>query len=175
LLPNGKVLLVGGETASPATADLYDPATAQFTSVPLIAAAGIGADAVLLTNGQVLAVGGRNPAFGSDPFVNNAQQIDPIAGTSVLKAGLALAREGLTATLLSNGNVLVVGGAGLGRNITRAELYDPATDTFSVTGGTLIARLLHTATLLNDGRVLIAGGQTLNSSDNPARAVLFAP
>jgi hypothetical protein len=175
LLPNGKVLLVGGETASPATADLYDPATAQFTSVPLIAAAGIGGDAVLLTNGQVLAIGGRNPAFGSDPFINNAQQIDPIAGTSVLKAGLVLAREGLTATWLSNGKVLVVGGAGLGRNITRAELYDPATDTFSVTGGTLIARLLHTATLLNDGKVLIAGGQTFSSSDNPARAVLFVP
>ena len=172
LLPNGKVLLVGGETTSPATADLYDSAPAQFTSVPLIAAAGIGAAAVLLTNSHVLVVGGRNPAFGSDPFINNAQQVDAIAGTSVLKAGLLLAREGLTATLLGNGKVLVVGGAGLGRNITRAELYDPATDTFSVTGGTLIARLLHTATLLNDGRVLIAGGQT---SDNPARPVLFAP
>lgn len=133
LVPNGKVLLVGGETASPTTADLYDPATAQFTAVQLTAVAGIGASAVLLTNGHVLVVGGRNPVFGGDPFVTNAQQLDPIGGTSTVKAALVFAREEPTATLLSNGKVLVVGGTGLGRYITRAELYDPATDTFSVT------------------------------------------
>ena len=179
LLPDGKVLLVGGETASPTTADLYDPANAQFTAVQLAAVAGIGASAVLLTNGQVLVVGGRNPVFGGDYLVTNAQQIDPIAGTSTVKAALVFAREEPTATLLSNGKVLVVGGTGLGRYITRAELYDPATDTFSVTGGELTARVLHRATLLNDGRVLIAGSLFVSSTpplhNDPAHAVVFTP
>ena len=64
-----------------------------------------------------------------------------------------------TATVLNNGEVLVVGGRnrilyGLGT----AELYNPATGTFSPTGNLNNRRAQHTATLLQNGRVLVAGG-----------------
>src|SRR2546421_6370369 len=58
-------------------------------------------------------------------------------------------RSGHTATLLSNGKVLVVGG---GDGVTTsAELYDPATGTWSLTGTLNVARESHTATLLPNG------------------------
>lgn len=65
------------------------------------------------------------------------------------------ARNFHTATLLTNGNVLVAGGFPMG---TRAELYDPETDTWIDTGALRVARAFHTATLLPDGKVLVTAG-----------------
>ena len=71
---------------------------------------------------------------------------------------LGIARTEHTATLLTNGKVLVVGGQGSGQNfLASAELYDPATGTWTTTGSLLTARIGHTATLLKNGKVLVGG------------------
>ncbi len=72
---------------------------------------------------------------------------------------MATARDGSTATLLSDDRVLVAGGSGELGALATAELYDPRTGEFSPTGSMTEPRAYHTATLLSDGRVLIAGGQ----------------
>ena len=65
-----------------------------------------------------------------------------------------------TATLLPNGQVLIVGGYHRGSGgIAQAELYNPTTGTFSATGSLTTGRYSATATVLNNGKVLIAGGQ----------------
>jgi Kelch motif/Galactose oxidase, central domain len=62
-----------------------------------------------------------------------------------------------TATMLSNGMVLVAGGYD-GSFLSSAQLYDPAAGVFIATGGLLVARRDHTATLLSSGKVLLVGG-----------------
>ena len=96
-------------------------------------------------------------AVGPASAVSHTFTVNGFCGTG----GLSVARNNLTATLLQNGLVLVVGGQqGLSTAaIGAADLYDPATGTFSSTGGLNTSRYLHTATLLNDGTVLIVGGQ----------------
>jgi large repetitive protein len=69
------------------------------------------------------------------------------------------ARYRQTATLLSNGEVLVAGGIGSsGAALASAELYQPSTGTWSATGSMITPRQGQTATVLPNGKVLVAGG-----------------
>ena len=68
-----------------------------------------------------------------------------------------MARETHTATLLTDGRILVLGVSTSG-GPTSAELYDPFTGCWTATGSLNSRRFTHTATLLEDGRVLAAGG-----------------
>jgi tetratricopeptide (TPR) repeat protein len=85
--------------------------------------------------------------------------VDPTWSTAGA-GSLSTARFKHTATLLSNGKVLVAGGTTDGTTaLLTAELYDPATGSWSATGSMSTARYLHTATLLPNGKVLVAGGK----------------
>jgi Galactose oxidase, central domain/Kelch motif len=98
------------------------------------------------------------------------------AGTWTATGSLTTPRIDHTATLLSNGKVLVAGGfVGTLPNpvLASAELYDPATGAWSATGSMVHARHLHTATLLQDGKVLVAGGS--DASNTLASAELYDP
>jgi hypothetical protein len=75
------------------------------------------------------------------------------SGTWQLAASMHVAREDATATLLENGQVLVVGSES-----TSAELYNPATGTWTTTGSLHTARIYDTMTLLGNGQVLVTGG-----------------
>jgi hypothetical protein len=70
-----------------------------------------------------------------------------------------------TATLLTNGTVLVVGGFGFSNSgaLSSAELYDPAAGSFTRTADLNNGRLGHTATVLSDGSVLVIGGAGMMS------------
>src|SRR5438045_4226275 len=81
-------------------------------------------------------------------------------GTFVPTGSMNTGRQEPSATLLSNGMVLIAGGISTtnGR-LASAELYNPTTGTFTPTGSMSDTRWGHTATLLNNGMVLIVGGQ----------------
>jgi len=87
-------------------------------------------------------------------------------GTFVPTSSMTSARSSHTATLLSNGQVLITGGMasppappwGTGGVLANAEVYDPGAGTFRAAGAMTTARRMHTATLLPDDRVLIVGG-----------------
>jgi hypothetical protein len=71
---------------------------------------------------------------------------------------MASRRMGFTATLLTDGKVLVSGGSNGSSTVATAEMYDPASGTWSATGSMNSPRDSHTATLLPDGKVLVTGG-----------------
>ena len=79
--------------------------------------------------------------------------------------------NGPTATLLSDGRVLVTGGQGSTGPLASAELYEPSTGSWTATGSMIEARASHTATLLPNNKVLVAGG----SGTGLASAELYDP
>jgi hypothetical protein len=81
---------------------------------------------------------------------------------------MASARSGHTATLLSDGRVLIAGGTGRGHAaLASAEIFDPKTNQFALAGKLNQARTLHTAALLSNGKVLIAGGAATSDGSGP--------
>ncbi|CAF1105741.1 unnamed protein product [Adineta ricciae] len=63
-----------------------------------------------------------------------------------------------TASILSNGNVLVTGGDDGGSAHSSTELYDPSTGIWILTGSMNVPRRYHVASLLFNGSVLVTGG-----------------
>jgi hypothetical protein len=102
-----------------------------------------------------------------------------VPGVFTTAGSLVMARAAHSATLLSNGKVLIVGGGSPANSpsaaaATSAELYDPATNAFTETGSTTGARRGgHSATLLRDGRVLVCGGSDLTSIDGRSDAEIY--
>jgi uncharacterized delta-60 repeat protein len=183
LLPNGKVLVAGGFSSSDNatnSAELYDPATAAWVTTPASPMTTTRAlhTATLLPNGKVLVAGGNMDAAGN-PVGNSAELYDPATGTWTATSSMTFSRIRHTATLLSNGKVLVTGGwsyiyGGAGFAIPNAELYDPANGTWTPTASMPAERFQHTATLLPNGKVLVFGGRD-KYGDTASDAYLYDP
>lgn len=155
LLPDGKVLVVGGGNSSDgnggplATAEVYDPATRSWTAAGNTIGSGPGRTATLLHNGKVLVTGGIGENLEA---LAVAELYDPGTRSWTATGDMVEARSGHRAMLLLDGKVLVAGGS------LSAELYDPSTGQWTATASTLGLLVGNSATLLSDGRVLVAGG-----------------
>jgi uncharacterized repeat protein (TIGR02543 family) len=170
LLPNGKVLIAGGRGGGTgggapyqASAEIYDPATGQFTPTGSMTTARGYHTASLLPNGKVLVSGGSTSPETYLTYLTTAELYDPATGTWTPTGSMAYGRLYHRQTLLPDGTVLVAGG---GYNMTAgAELYDPARGIWTPTGSLAEAFGNVTGTLLPSGKVLIAGENTTGKAE----------
>ncbi len=165
-LLDGRVLVAGGftnEDDGVSGAELYDPATARFTSLARMTTLRHSHTATRLASGKVLIVGG----YGSGSTVLSAAELfDPVTNRFTPTGSMGTARAGHTAVALSDGRILIAGGVGLSwRFLSSAELYDPATGRFTPTGNMTVARESHAAVALEQGGVLVVGGHRGRRSD----------
>ena len=176
LLPNGKVLVTGGFDANincVASAELYDPATGLWSLVQSMNVARHGHTSTLIGT-NVLVVGGSSGP-GSLPAaaaISSAELYNITTGVWTTTGSMHDARGFHRTTTLSDGTVLVEGGADGLNQLSTAELYSPSSGTWSLTGSMHNARESHTATLLPNGQVLVAGAD--NSSEGQS-AELYNP
>jgi hypothetical protein len=178
LLPDGRVLIVGGEGCSDpkhctnvyaedlenlVSAEIYDPATGKFVRTgSMVGSTPNAAAAVLMPDDRVLFVG--QVAWG--------ELYDAATGKFVRTGNVGNLGGSIIATLLPDGKVLVTGAYG-------AHLYDETSGKFttislSLPAGTPSATYKgqavprdapYTATLLPDGRVLLFEGGYLATYD----------
>jgi N-acetylneuraminic acid mutarotase len=195
LLQNGEVLVAGGACNGTAygcdggsflvnlrSAELYDPATGVWTATGSMRDGREFQTATLLPNGEVLVTGGFNSCdddFCSD--LRTAELYDPVTGKWLSARAMSVAREQQTATLLSDGEVLVAGGlneggfSGFPATYKSAEIYDPLFNRWTPTGSMNQARAGQTATLLDSGWVLVAGGGSSTSEIYEPNRGLWVP
>lgn len=156
LLPNGKVLVVGGITmwkprlrwlTCTPTAEIYDPGTGLWSSAGSMSVGRCAHGAVLLQNGKVLVVGGNNYRTS----YNSAEIYDPATNTWAATGPMNVISSTVRATLMPSGKVLAVDAG------TNAEVYDPATGSWTQTGSMSVAHSGNIV-LLATGKVLFTGG-----------------
>jgi len=171
LLPNGKVLIVGGYGPNTPevlrSAELYDPETETFSPAGELEHPLARHEAVLLRTGKVFLGGGHTTVRPGGSVVAKAHLYDPTSG----KFELVGEREEdfrclycAAATILQDGQVLMARSP-----YSRMELYDPQGGTFTALGS---ITQLSTATLLRTGQVLLAGGE---DESYFSRAELYDP
>jgi N-acetylneuraminic acid mutarotase len=167
LLTNGTVLIAGGQSAEEigqSSTEIYNPSTNQWTLGASLLQGRDSHSATLLPDGRVLVAGGEGecPDQHGLCVLASAEIYDSATNQWSMTGHMHVRRENHTATLLPNGQVLVVGGtnalAPSQYKIAVCELYDPSAGTWSVTGEMSVRRSEFTANLLPNGQVLVAGG-----------------
>lgn len=163
LLTDGRILVAGGQANS--TAEIFDPTAntgaGGWTRSPR--AVRYSHTSTLLQDGRVLIVGG---AGNNSAFLSSVEIFNPAAnfgaGEWTPGPSLATARFEHSATLLTDGRVLVAGGQSSGGFTTSVEIFNPAANGGAgewTAGPSLIeGRSQQTESLLPNGRVLVAGG-----------------
>ncbi|MGH9223069.1 MAG: Ig-like domain-containing protein, partial [Acidimicrobiales bacterium] len=183
-LADGSVLAVSGwlPPTLVSTVERYCPASGTWLPAGTLAQARSGHTASRLQDGRVIVVGGEfvEPAAPQTRlYLATTEIFDPASNTWAAGPSLNSARHGHTATLLSDGRVLVTGGGAAtapGQPAVRlasAEIFNPSTGVWSALPDMSTRRFGHVAVRLNDGRVLLAGGDDLAVANSSAE--LFDP
>ena len=186
LLPDGRVLVVGGLSVAlrdagifpsqPTSAEIYDPTANRWLATAPMAQYRLDQTVTLLRDGRVVVVGGQDGLISFD----SAEIYDPRQDRWFPAAPMVTARYGHVATLLANGDVLVSGGtyqtvvpSNSSAPLASTEIYDPTLDSWSVVAKMAVPRVEHTATTLGGGMVLVVGGTGESRAEiyNPAHNV----
>ena len=112
------------------------------------------ATATTIAGNRVLIAGGMRE--GGDAL-REYEVFDATTNRVVASGEMDDSRSGHSATRLSDGRVLILGGYN-GSYLKSAVIFDPRTSRFVPAGSMNVGRSGHTATLLGDGTVLITGG-----------------
>ncbi|MFO0547041.1 MAG: hypothetical protein U0271_01570 [Polyangiaceae bacterium] len=122
-LSNGGVLIVGGYVGGlgePAlTAELFDPATNSFATLPTSWVGSFSA-ACTLQDGTTLFTGG----LSNNVAVSDVVAYEPVTGIWLTEPSLSKPRSGHSAFTLADGRVVVVGGGNSSESLKTAEILD---------------------------------------------------
>jgi N-acetylneuraminic acid mutarotase len=176
-LANGEVLVATGSHGPPtctrylSSAELYDPATGQWTYTGSTLVPRESATAIRLADGRVLLAGGYNgggsACTDTDPV--DTEIYDPATGQWSFAGNLPHGWLGGVMVLLPDHRVLMVDGWQHGSgNFAEAVIFNPATNRWSEAARPIFPRSGAAATLLPDRNVLVSqGGQSRSEIYDP--------
>jgi hypothetical protein len=183
-LPDGRVLVAGGYDglAELSSAEVFDPATNTFSPAGAMTAVRDGPVAAPLPDGRVLVAGGID---NDGHTLSSAEVFDPAtnsfspAGIGAMGAG----RRDAVAAPLSDGRVLVAGGATDGIQVSSAEVFaladPPGSLAFALRGRSIVVNVEITGTVTVSDAAATLGTPALASRKKrkrkPHRRLLLRP
>jgi N-acetylneuraminic acid mutarotase len=162
-LLDGRVLVMGGCAASgcgadTATAEIFDPASGQWSAAAPMKAHRASFSATRLADGRVLVTGGYN-ATG---ILTENETYDPASDSWTVNPPMPHAHAVHVSVTMSDGRVLVAGGdTGLGLPGREAEIFDPVKGKWKAAAPMAAPREYFGAANLPNGKVLMIGGYSL--------------
>lgn len=155
LLPNGKILVIGGYTGGVTSdCELYDPITGQTTSAASLNTPRHDLNAIGLSTGHVLAVGGRH-----NEYMTSCEIYDYLTNTWRVTGSMYQPRMVGSLVQLANGTILATGGRKSENEIAPgAEVFDPVTEQWTEIVSMDQARHWQGGVLMPGDRYLITGG-----------------
>ena len=159
-LENGNILVSGGiskDSGNISDAEIYNYKIEKWEVIHPMVLGRAYHLLLKLSNGNIMAISGGNYEKRSCEVYDTTTKIWTLIDSLNYERTF-----GETATLLGNGDVLVVGGyylaVGNTKILNSCEIYNARTKKWIVTDSLKIDREYHTATKLLDGRILVAGG-----------------
>ncbi|MFA5031980.1 MAG: kelch repeat-containing protein [bacterium] len=161
LLPNGKVLMSGGDAIGIKTCELYDPTLGLWSLTDPMKFNRTTHVGVLLPPpwDKVLMTGKREPSELYDLMSETWSSTDTMEEPDATIEALAL---------LPNGKALVAGGS----DLKTCRLFDPATEQWTTVDPMNIARDHFSLSILYTGKILAMGSQT---SGYPPQCEIYDP
>jgi len=161
LLKDGRVLVTGGRTSNGiwnalADAEIYNPNTNQWATVPPMLHKRHSHTANLLDNGCVLIIGGT---YDNGDSTISVELFDPATEQWSAKPSIKQARSGHVAQMLPNGKIIIFYGSSLYNYTFTTELYDPQSG-ISIYVSNFPEDTGYQTILLKTGMVLCTGGRT---------------
>jgi N-acetylneuraminic acid mutarotase len=171
MLADGRLLVAGGGDCSGGTfasTFAFNDVSNSWTTLPSMSQPRWAPTAVKLANGKVLVTGGYLWS-GVQAAVSTSEIFDPVSNTWSAAAPMSMPRFHHTATVLSDGRVLVAGGE-RGFYLAFAEIYDPTANAWKPAASMRFKRAQHGAALLASGRVLVTDGTFGSYATNTSEA-----
>ncbi len=176
LLPDGRILLIGGEIQPTAIneCEIYDPKSDTWSITGSLNTPRFWFAHATLQDGRIFVAGGWTLS-NSNP-TNTCEIYDPASGTWEYTASMARTRTQFEAITLPNGKVLILGGTdSTSSDMTNlAEKFDPATETMSTIDNPQPScygyEMVYSKTL---NGIIAAGGVFQLSFEHPVGLVQF--
>jgi hypothetical protein len=171
LLPNGRVLIVGGNSggASLSSSEFFDPSTNSFSSSASMTIGRIGHMASEIFNGNILIVGGSQLVGGQGDGTNVVEILNTNNISFSRTNNLATGRSSLSSVnhifSIKDSRILILGSG----SVASSEIYYISSSSFESVGNFLSAGNSNPLTpfaaiKLNDGRIFLTGRSENNGS-----------
>lgn len=168
LLRDGSVLITGGMVANGVfldTAELFNPKTNRFETLPRMRERRVGHTASLLPDGRVIIAGGisgREFVQGNWRGVNakTIEIFDPARRKFSVAGSMRIPRTSHAAITLPKSRVVFLGGYRDRAPLASVEIFDPTTGHSDGAGHLASAREGCGCVLLDNGKILLTGGST---------------
>jgi len=192
-LPDGKVLIFGGETVSGTSSifqqsgELFDPETNEFKEITISGWSGgrsffslneVASDETLedTTEVKFVITGGKSTQGMYADIYLVTYNMETEALSFEILPSLSTPVANHTVTTLQDGKLLIVGGLSANGAVSDSYILDLEAKTLTPTTGQLTtARHSHTATLLSNGNVVIVGGVTNPNNFTTSQVEVYNP